>query len=444
MLPASALFWSGWGRLGMGNKWTKCTLSKISDIQTGPFGSQLHASDYVPDGIPSIMPQNIGDNRINEDGIARITRDDAQRLEKYRVKTGDIVYSRRGDVELRAFIREKENGWLCGTGCLRVRISTTDVDSKFASFYLSTPWSRAWTVQHAHGATMPNLNTSILGEVPFAYPDLVTQRSIAATLSCLDEKIELNNRIIANLEAQAQAIFKSWFVDYEPFQDGEFVESELGLIPKGWKVGTFSEIIEKLIPGDWGKDNPEGNNTHEVFCIRGADIPEVRNGNKGKMPVRYILPKNFISKQLETNDLVIEISGGSPTQSTGRIALITQSLLSRYDKPMVCTNFCKAIKPKEGFAAFVYYYWQFLYDMNVLFSYENGTTGIKNLNINGFVEVESIVIPDDPIAIKFNEIVMGFQEMVFSLGKQNEQLALTRDTLLPKLMSGEIEVPVEV
>jgi type I restriction enzyme S subunit len=161
------------------------------------------------------------------------------------------------------------------------------------------------------------------------------------------------------------------------------------------------------------------------------------------MPVRYILPKNFVLKQLEANDLVAEISGGSPTQSTGRIALITRSLLSRYDKPMICTNFCKAMKPITGFAAFIYYYWQYLYDLNVLFSYENGTTGIKNLNISGFVEVESIVIPDDPTATKFNEMVMGFQEMVFSLGKQNEQLALTRDALLPKLMSGEIEVPVE-
>src|SRR5712691_4862736 len=91
------------------------------DIQTGPFGSQLHSSDYVQDGIPSIMPQNIGDNRIVENGIARITIADAERLQRYRVRPGDIVYSRRGHVERRALIRKRENGWLCGTGCLRVR-----------------------------------------------------------------------------------------------------------------------------------------------------------------------------------------------------------------------------------------------------------------------------------------------------------------------------------
>jgi type I restriction enzyme S subunit len=293
------------------------------------------------------------------------------------------------------------------------------------------------------GTLIPHVKKSHLDKLLIPVLDIISQRAIGDFYYEISNKIELNNRIIANLEAQAQAIFKSWFVDFEPFQDGEFEESELGLIPKGWRVGTFSEIIEKLIPGDWGKDRPEGNNTQEVFCIRGADIPEVRNGNKGKMPVRHILPKNYVSKQLEANDLVAEISGGSPTQSTGRIALITKSLLARYDKPMVCTNFCKAMKPRVGFAAFIYYYWQYLYDLKVLFSYENGTTGIKNLNINGFVEVELIVIPDDPTATKFNDIVMGFQEIVFSLGKQNEQLALIRDTLLPKLMSGEIEVPVE-
>ena len=102
-------------------------------------------------------------------------------------------------------------------------------------------------------------------------------------------------------------------------------------------------------------------------------------GNKGKMPTRYILPKNYSAKHLVDGDVVVEISGGSPTQSTGRIAAVSQSLLDRYDKGMVCTNFCKAMKPKAGYSMFVYYYWQYLYDRKVFFSYENGTTGIKIL-----------------------------------------------------------------
>src|SRR5438105_2133946 len=121
------------------------------NIQTGPFGSQLHAADYVSVGIPSIMPQNIGDNRILEDGIARITVDDAKRLNRYLVRQGDIVYSRRGDVEKRSLVREHQDGWLCGTGCLRVRLGDGTVDPRYASYYLGHASVREWIVRHAHG-----------------------------------------------------------------------------------------------------------------------------------------------------------------------------------------------------------------------------------------------------------------------------------------------------
>ena len=135
------------------------------DIQTGPFRSQLHASDYVPAGIPSIMPQNIGDNRINTEGIARITPEDADRLRRYLVREGDIVYSRRGDVERRALIRDLEDGWLCGTGCLRIRFGESEVDPKYAAYFLGHPSVREWITRHAHGATMRNLNTAICRHV---------------------------------------------------------------------------------------------------------------------------------------------------------------------------------------------------------------------------------------------------------------------------------------
>ena len=110
-----------------------------------------------------------------------------------------------------------------------------------------------------------------------------------------------------------------------------------------WKKGVFADLIESTLGGDWGKESPSGGNTEMVYCIRGADIPEVKAGNKGKMPTRYILPKNYVAKRLLPGDIVVEISGGSPTQSTGRVAAISQSLLDRYDKGMVCTNFCMIV-----------------------------------------------------------------------------------------------------
>lgn len=140
----------------MRSEWIELTLGEaFLSVQTGPFGSQLHKADYVEEGIPSIMPVNISDNRITTEGIARITEEDAKRLSKYRVKTGDIVYSRRGDVERRALVRENENGWLCGTGCIRVRFDEVRVDPEYASFQLGAPKCREWIVRHAIGGSVP-------------------------------------------------------------------------------------------------------------------------------------------------------------------------------------------------------------------------------------------------------------------------------------------------
>jgi len=221
-------------------------------------------------------------------------------------------------------------------------------------------------------------------------------------------------------------IFKEWFIN-NPEKNK-------------WSTGTFSELIKATLNGDWGKEAPTDNNSEKVYCIRGADIPEVKAGNKGKMPTRYIPPKNFDTKKLTAGDIVVEISGGSPTQSTGRCTAITQSLLDRYDSGMVCTNFCKAIKPKEGYSLFIYYYWQYLYGKGVFFSYENGTTGIKNLDFSGFIETETILIPPKDRVVAFDDYCNSIFNHVFSNGKKNEHLALLRDTLLPKLMSGELDV----
>lgn len=158
------------------------------------------------------------------------------------------------------------------------------------------------------------------------------------------------------------------------------------------------------------------------------------------MPTRYILPKNYASKKLTAGDIVVEISGGSPTQSTGRCTAISESLLNRYDSGMVCTNFCRAIKPLSGYSMFIYYYWQYLYDKGVFFSYENGTTGIKNLDISGFLGTEPIIIPPKEKVLAFDDYCQTVFDRIFANGKESEQLSQLRDALLPKLMSGELDV----
>ena len=147
-----------------------------------------------------------------------------------------------------------------------------------------------------------------------------------------------------------------------------------------------------------------------------------------------------MNKQLVADNIVVEISGGSPTQSTGRVVAISQSLLDRYDKAMICTNFCRAIKPIQKYSKFIYHYWQYLYDRKIFFSYENGTTGIKNLDISGFIETEPITIPSVDVLDEFNELTSAFSSQISANGLENEKLSALRDTLLPKLMNGEIDV----
>jgi type I restriction enzyme S subunit len=276
------------------------------------------------------------------------------------------------------------------------------------------------------GTTIPSLRTETLNRLEFYIPNLDYQSIVLSMLEPIDRQIELNKEINDNLQQQALSIFQEWFIDNPD--------------KTNWHQGTFSELVQSTLNGDWGKESPSGNNIQKVYCIRGADIPDVRAGSKGKMPIRYILPKNYASKMLTDGDIVIEISGGSPTQSTGRCVAVTQSLLERYDSGMVCTNFCKAIKPKSNYSMFIYYYWQYLYDKKVFFAYENGTTGIKNLDFSGFLETENIVIPPEELVSKFNNYCKAVFDQVFANGKESEKLAEIRDYLLPRLMSGELDI----
>ncbi len=302
-----------------------------------------------------------------------------------------------------------------------------NVNPDYLFQYIRSSTFKTLMKSYCHGSTQPTIPMKEIRELPiYILSDIKTQEKIATILSSLDDKIELNNAINKNLEQQAQALFRNWFIDNPHTAK--------------WNIGTFSDIISTTIAGDWGKDSPVSNYTEMVYCIRGADIPEVKKGNKGKMPTRFILHKNYTAKKLVHGDIVVEISGGSPTQSTGRAAAVSQSLLDRYDKGMVCTNFCKAIKPKEGYSMFAYHYWQYLYDSNVFFSYENGTTGIKNLDISGFLDTEEITIAPEEFVRQFDDVCQTIYAQIYANGLENERLANVRDTLLPKLMSGELKI----
>ena len=178
--------------------WQATNLARLTkdyngSIQTGPFGSQLHASDYVDSGIPVVMPKDIRDRRATTDSIARIRVADADRLSRHKLSAGDIVFSRRGDVEKHALITQREVGWICGTGCLLVRPGATWWSPTFLSMTLDSPNARSWLVRHAVGATMPNINTGVLGSVPVVAPTAALLTAFEDIVAVTEEQRSQNS-----------------------------------------------------------------------------------------------------------------------------------------------------------------------------------------------------------------------------------------------------------
>ena len=253
----------------MSSNWLKLTLGELcaqqgGAIQTGPFGSQLHNSDYKVEGTPVVMPTNIIGSRVVEDGIARIDKADVDRLSQHKLRIGDLVFSRRGDVTKNALVRAREVGWLCGTGCLKVRLGDESLASaEFVSYYLQLPAIKEWLIQHAVGATMPNLNTGILSGVPLILAPADTQIKIVRLLAALDSSILTLQQQNTSLEAIVQTLFRSWFVNFDPVHakaagkepevlstglaqlfPSELEESELGSIPRAWSITSFGDAFD--------------------------------------------------------------------------------------------------------------------------------------------------------------------------------------------------------
>lgn len=428
----------------------KCFLKDIAVIQTGPFGSQLHEEDYVSIGTPIVTVEHLGGIGFILKNLPLVSDKDKSRLSKYILKEGDIVFSRVGSIDRCTYVSKNEDGWMYSGRCLRVRFNEK-ANPRFISFYFRQKFFKEMMRNISVGATMPSLNTSLMANIPLYLPSIEKQSIIASALSTLDSKIELNNRINAELEAMAKTLYDYWFVQFDfPFENGKPYKSNGGKmvwsdelkrdVPMGWEVTKMADWISANKSGDWGKEESEGNFTKKVTCIRGADINGLNGLAELKPPVRYILEKNS-NKILNSHDLIVEISGGSPTQSTGRIAFITNATIRRFENPLICSNFCKpiSIKNKKLLYNFVYY-WNSLYDAGIFFGYEGKTSGIKNLLFDSFVSSYYTVVPNAKTVDQFYDIMENIQEKKQTALAENQQLAELRDWLLPMLMNGQVKV----
>lgn len=398
------------------------------------------------------MPQNIGDNRISEDGIARITPEDAQRLSRYLVHAGDIVYSRRGDVERRALIRDNENGWLCGTGCLRIRFGE-GVNPSYAAHYLGHPLVREWIVRHAHGATMPNLNTSILSALPFVVPSPAEQRAIAHILSKIDDKIELNRRMSQTLEVIAQTIFKSWFVDFEPVHAKTGVEpteaicrrlglsveylalfpdvlenTELGLAPKGWQPTTLKELTTKIGSGATPRGGSEVYVEEGVALIRSQNVYDSEFVWNGLARLTDEAANQLANVTVQADDVLLNITGASIL----RTCVVPNEVL-----PARVNQHVAIIRAREGVPArYLHLHLLRPETKAILLGLNAGAS--REAVTKGHLESVRLLNPGPALLKLFDQTVKALYAQVACNAAQIQALGQMRDALLPKLLSGEL------
>lgn len=288
-------------------------------------------------------------------------------------------------------------------------------------------------------------------DFPIRIPGFEEQKKVAWLLKDIDAKIDCNIRINAELEAMAKTLYDYWFVQFDfPDTNGKPYKSSGGTmvynatlkqdIPDAWEVGPLSDWIAKDKTGDWGKETAEGNYTLNVDCIRGTDINSLNGFGSIEAPTRFILEKNK-GKILAPFDFVIEISGGSPTQSTGRMALITTEAINRFSRPIVCSNFCKAISLKNKSYAFNFsFLWKSAYDNKVMFGWEGKTSGIKNLLFDAFTGKYFVCKPPQELAKQFFDFVSPLEVKKQKLLQEIDKLQALRDWLLPLLMNGQATV----
>ena len=290
---------------------TQTTIGAICDqfggeVQTGPFGSQLHASDYSKSGIPVVMPQDMIAGKISCNDIARVSAAHVTRLRQHKLQVGDIVFSRRGDVTRFALITPAEEGWLCGTGSIRIRLNCDDIDTGYLRHFLKQESVGDWLVRHAKGVTMANLNTGIIRAIPLTYPVRREQRRIAAILDKSDTLRTKRKYARELLDSLAQSIFQEIF--------GNPIKN-----PMGWRERPLADFESFLTSGSrgWAK----------YYSQSGKAFIRIQNLQKGELStadVQYVdAPDSAEARRtiVRGGDVLVSI-----TADLGRTAVVPDAL----------------------------------------------------------------------------------------------------------------------
>jgi len=375
------------------------------EIKTGPFGTQLHASDYVEKGTPVINVRNIGYGRIKTEKLEYINEDTVQRLSSHLLEHNDIVFGRKGAVDRHALIGLNQQRWFQGSDCLRIRIKSESLDPRFLSYYFLTDNHKKWMLaQCSHGATMASLNQDIISRISLILPNVQIQQKIASTLSNYDDLIENNTRRIEILEQMAKLVYEEWFVKFR-FPGHKYVKmisSEFGEIPEGWKVIKVSEILKRLKAGKkYTQDN--------VF-------------EEGLIPVIDQSEKEILGFHNDVADQSASLK--NPIMIFGDHTCKIKILIEPFSIGPNVIPFISKSYPET----FVFFLIKNLVQTKEYKRHWNE------------LQANKVILPAVTLAVDFVNVINPLFQQITLLEHKNQNLRKTRDLLLPKLISGEIDV----
>jgi len=468
----------------------------------GPFGSNLPASSYVAEGIPVIRGSNLtlGATRFVADEFVYVSEQTAEQLKRSLARPGDIIFTKKGTLGQTGLVPANLQFplFLTSSNQMKLSVNREIANPLYVYYYVSSEASRSKIKRDSESTGVPKTNVGYLRDFPILLPSLAQQERIAHILGSIDDKIELNRRINQTLEAMAQAIFKSWFVDFEPvkakaetrtagaspeaieraamaaiagrpieeavaqqgyFDDislsdreslaqtaalfpDSFQDSELGEIPENWNSSPFGDLLSYQIGGDWGKDAADEKHTEPSSIIRGTDFPDLQSGREIRVPSRWVEQKKLEKRQLLVGDIIIEVSGGSPKQPTGRSLLITDDIIRALGGTVEPASFCRLFRPvSRDIGLFAACHLTYIYSEGRMWGYQNQSTGIANFQTKRFLADEIVALPPNELLAEFMRL--GSPLLTHSLHRQSRALTQLRDTLTPKLISGELKVQAD-
>ena len=401
--------------------------------------------------IPWVKTEQLGVKHIydSNEKISQYALEDTS-IKINPVNTISIAMYGEGKTRGRVSILKKEMA--SNQACCNIVINDKEANYEYVYYFLKSQYKQ---IRALSSGVRKNLNSDNIKNLEIFLPSKRSyQNDVAEILSEIDRKIEINKKINSELEATAKLIYDYWFVQFDfPDENGKPYKSSGGKmvyneklnreVPDDWVACAISEWFTSEKSGDWGKESAQDNYTLEVACIRGADIGGLNGEGEEKAPIRYI-HKNNKDKILSNFDMVIEISGGSPTQSTGRIAAITPELINRFRHPLICSNFCKVISMKDSNYFYNFFYqWKSFYKSGLFFKWEGKTSGIKNLLFENFIDIYKTTKPPKEIARNFNKLILPLEVKRQTLLDEITELKSLRDWLLPMLMNGQVTVSEE-